>query len=352
MKYNLSGDWKSFERIVAAIHSSEMAGSNISLNEKIRGREFDVAIRFKKGLHNYLTLIECKHYGNPIPVEKVEAFITKSSDAGANKSIMFSSSGFQSGAILVATRHNVDLYTVSEEFKIPEEIKTGGTTEGINICDIIFTIAGSEYSFPKENGRMEYIMKNSVLKNDFKTITVYNFIQGHINELFANSTYSEKEKEYIFQSGYKLTSPGIHEKGEVQKLKVIFKRMEFINLKPDTPEMDAHLFEKMHMYYNLKNEITGEDTSIMALDIALGFDTKIEVGKYYSNPHLGNNYYIESITDQIAKIYLLESYAKGNLFQVVYTQGIKYQSQFVAITNTEEILRLSKLYKRLKQKEK
>jgi len=102
MKYNLTGDWKSFERIVTAIHSSEMAGANISLNEKIRGREFDVAIRFKKGLHNYLTLIECKHYGNPIPVEKAEAFITKSSDAGANKSIMFSSSGFQSGAILGA----------------------------------------------------------------------------------------------------------------------------------------------------------------------------------------------------------------------------------------------------------
>lgn len=265
---------------------------------------------------------------------------------------MFSSSGFQSGAILVATRHNVDLYTVAEEIKIPEKIKAGGTTEGINICDIIFTIAGSEYSFPKENGRMEYIMKNSVLKQDVKTDTVYNFIQGHINELFAKSTYSEKEKEYILPPRTKLISPEISEKGEVQKLKVIFKRMEFINLKPDTPHMDAHLFEKMHTYYCLKNEITGEDTSIMALDIALGFDTKIEAGKYYSNPQLGNNYYIESISDHLAKIYLLESYAKGNLFQVVYTQDIKYQSQFVAITNAEEILRLSKMYKRLKKKER
>ncbi len=352
MKFKFTKDWKHFERVVAAIHSAEMAGANVLLNEKIKGREFDVSIRFKNGPHSYLTLIECKKYSNPIPVEKVEAFITKSSDAGANKSIMFSSSGFQSGAITAATRHGIDLYTVYGKIKIPDEIKAGGETEALNVRDIIFTIGGSDYHFPLEDGKMEYHAKKSFLTHGAEKVTVNEFLEARSHELFKLSSDTEKEKVYNQPPGVRLTAPNMIENGEVQKITICYKKMKLVNLKPGTPVMDHHLFEKMVTYYCMKNEVTGEESTIMALSVHLGFDTKIQKGKFYSNPNLGNSYYIESIKDGIAKIYLLESYSMGNLVQAVYMQSIKYQYQFVLISDLREVSRLSKLYSKMKEKER
>lgn len=80
--------WKKFERIVAAIHVAEAKGATVTWNEDIGGRQFDVAIRFKSQFYNYLTLIECKDWSDAVPAEKVDAFVTKSRKAGANKAIM------------------------------------------------------------------------------------------------------------------------------------------------------------------------------------------------------------------------------------------------------------------------
>ena len=65
---------------------------------RLPGRQFDVTIRFRKGLYEYLTVVECKDYEKAIPVEKVEAFVTKSADVHAHRAVMASTSGFQEGA--------------------------------------------------------------------------------------------------------------------------------------------------------------------------------------------------------------------------------------------------------------
>jgi hypothetical protein len=35
----------------------------------------------KRGLYEYLIVVECKDYATPVPVEKVEAFVTKAAGA-------------------------------------------------------------------------------------------------------------------------------------------------------------------------------------------------------------------------------------------------------------------------------
>ena len=109
--------WRHFERLVAAIHQAADRGAEVCWNDTINGRQFDVTIRFRKGLYDHLTVVECKNYGNPVPIEKVEAFITKSTDVHANVSVLASTSGFQSGAKDCALRHNITLLhvTTSEE---------------------------------------------------------------------------------------------------------------------------------------------------------------------------------------------------------------------------------------------
>jgi len=55
-------------------------------------------------------------------MEDVDAFVTKARDNNVNKAVMVTWAGFQSGAIEVAKRHGIDLFTVSfktGEFELP-----------------------------------------------------------------------------------------------------------------------------------------------------------------------------------------------------------------------------------------
>lgn len=87
-----SDKWQHFERLVAAIHQVASQGAEVRWNEKIAGRQFDVTIRFRQGLYDYLTVVECKDYEKAVPVEKVEAFVTKAADVQAHYAVMASTS--------------------------------------------------------------------------------------------------------------------------------------------------------------------------------------------------------------------------------------------------------------------
>ena len=87
-----SDKWKHFERLVTAIHQAADQGAEVRWNETINERQFDVTIRFKKGLYEYLTVVECKNYEKAIPVEKVEAFVTKAAHVRADRAVMASTS--------------------------------------------------------------------------------------------------------------------------------------------------------------------------------------------------------------------------------------------------------------------
>ena len=41
--------WKEFERLVAAIHAAADQGAQVQWDQKVKGRQFDVVIQFKKG---------------------------------------------------------------------------------------------------------------------------------------------------------------------------------------------------------------------------------------------------------------------------------------------------------------
>jgi restriction system protein len=54
-------------------------------------------------------LIECKHYTYPVPREKVQILYDKMRATDAHKGILFSTAGFQDGAIEYALRHKIAL---------------------------------------------------------------------------------------------------------------------------------------------------------------------------------------------------------------------------------------------------
>jgi hypothetical protein len=111
-----------FERIVAAIHRAQHTADEVIWNHHINGRQFDVVVKFKYGLYEYLLIIECRDHKRSVQASDVEAFVTKKNGINANKAVMISSSTFQKGAREVAKKYAIDLYTLQYINQMPEEL--------------------------------------------------------------------------------------------------------------------------------------------------------------------------------------------------------------------------------------
>ena len=107
-------NWEEVELLTAALHHESSERATVTWNDKIGGRQFDVTVRFSKGGYKYLTVVECKDEKAKLAVKEVEAFVTKSRHVYANKAVMVSTSGYQSGGIDVAQREGVVLLNLEE----------------------------------------------------------------------------------------------------------------------------------------------------------------------------------------------------------------------------------------------
>ncbi|MES2793269.1 MAG: restriction endonuclease, partial [Planctomycetota bacterium] len=164
---------KRLERLVAAMHHAESKGAVVTWDDEIGGRQFDVTIRFRYGLHSYLTVIECKDYASKVSVEKIDAFVTKTRDANVNKAVFISSHGFQSGCFPVAERHGIQLLILSEttNTSIPELVER--FTPGLNIFDVRFRSVptGEFIALEDWGGRLAYLMEQSKLVTPDREMT-------------------------------------------------------------------------------------------------------------------------------------------------------------------------------------
>jgi restriction system protein len=76
---------------------------------------FDVTARFSALGAAFLVLIECKHQARDVERSDVQILYDKMRSVGAQKAMLFSISGFQSGAIEYATQHHIALIQLQDE---------------------------------------------------------------------------------------------------------------------------------------------------------------------------------------------------------------------------------------------
>ena len=348
---NHESKWKNFERLVAAIHYAVKQGGQVTWNDTINGRQFDVTIKFKYGLYTFLTVIECKDYKSSVPLEKVEAFVTKALDAKANKGIMVSSSGYQEGCFRVAERHNISLYTLKEINNMPKEYIGSQLVAAFNILDIrlVNSSEKKEYYFPEYGGKLQYLMIHTKIKTEKKEALLNEIISQWMQRKKVEVSNDPKEFCINFSKTIMASIPQEDEPFSFDRIRFNCKFIEVHLAKG--PILDAYLIQKLNTSYVYKNKTTGESHELPSHDLAFGFDTKLEAGKFYFNPELEFFYYCDSIEQEKAKMFLVESYQHGQLFQAVYLQSIEYSKYYVEVTNYDEIERLNKLLQRMKAKE-
>jgi restriction system protein len=77
--------------------------------------EIDITARFRIFGAKFLVLVECKHHKNRIHRDYVQVLHAKQVSLGAQKAMMFSTSGFNEGAVNYALQHGIALVQLASE---------------------------------------------------------------------------------------------------------------------------------------------------------------------------------------------------------------------------------------------
>ncbi len=341
--------WKHFERLVAAVHQAADAGADVKWNDTINGRQFDVTIRFRKGLYDHLTVVECKDYGRPVPVEKVEAFVTKSEDANANVAVLASTSGFQSGARDAASRHNITLLHVTSSDDVDPAIfgaKWGDLVDVLQIEEIILEFAsGEKKALSSRRNVLTYYANHTTLERSGSFTTLNALIEAWLQPKEWNVANGEHVITVL--EGTVVTGP---QDGVIPLKPLAAIHIQTLVTKARTlhgPNMVDPSFLVPDV--NVQNVNTGEVRTFRYRDLALGIDNTFLPGKFYEAPELGYFYFCELVTDGIAQIWMVESFQHGQLIQVQFTMEAKYGNMYIPVTDKSTIERLQRRLDLLKK---
>ena len=334
-----------FERLVAAMHGAAGADVQTKWNDTINGRQFDVTLRFKKGLHDYLTVIECKHVGSKVPVEKVDAFVTKARDVLANKAVMVSSAGFQSGAVDAAKRHGIKLLTIDEAFEHPHPFDIKGQTPGICIYHARFIRGDDGKDIPLEEttGRFEYLWKESSLLYRSRERKLKDWVTTL--EPTIRTTIPDREETVTlnFHPGALWKQP--YEEDVLIRAFVFHRRPIDFVIPGDTgySGLDRYLLERMGLSIRVMDEYGEILESKKLQEIAFDFDTHLQPGKFYWSPAVGFYYHFDGVDGDLLKWTLLESYQHGHLIQAKFTQKRENSRGYVEVEDENVLCRLRRM---------
>lgn len=340
---------KRLERLVAAIHYAESTGAAVVWNEVIEGRQFDVTVRFKYGLHTYLTVIECKEYSSKVSVEKIDALVTKARDAKANKAIMISTRGFQSGCFSVAERHDVQLLVLTESSQTPVPDLVARITPGINVFSVRFGRAGSHAEVELEDwgGRLAYLMNHAKVVLPLGTKTPIQLVNEWELTRPNIELGRENEVEFPLPLGTELHVPH-EEPATVSSMRFTCSLIDVAI--PKQPLPDNHILVGMATRVELRDPKGNLHHSTPLNEIPLGFDAPVVPGRFYELPEMFNRYYCEKIDGDLVTWTLLESYQHGLLVQANITQKVKYQNHYIEVTDEVVLHRLHAMLARFKAK--
>lgn len=339
-------DSEYLERIVAGIHAVSGDGAEVRWNQRINGRQFDVVVRFSLGTLSYLVLVEVKNKKRKASAEDVEAFVTKARDQNANKAVFVTAAGFQSGAIKIASRHGVDLFTISfpeNEFELPDAEQLIFLDEGsdlkpqprleitgkelVNAFESITLIYknGSRIEMPTEQSQLEYYAQTTKLKDN-----------SSLQDIIRNADHPRPALDSTERLLIQLPRPQLIQprdeyffpKGKVIALDCkITGRMSYLlsgNLK-----IPLSMLRSPIVYTNV---VSGELYRYRLGQLPLGGEDAIE-GDFYCVHHPLRYYQCASIRGDEVTWHLIESFQNDQLVSGTFRQKTVYAKHYIRVTD-------------------
>jgi hypothetical protein len=334
-----TGSGKHFERLTAALHVLKHAGADVRWNDRIAGRQVDVSVRFQQGSYEFLVVIECRDTGRKLEVEAVDAFVTKLRALRANKGVIVSSTGFQSGAKSVAQEHGVDLFTLAEvEDRLPDAILQIVEFPFINIFDVRVTLAsGAIRALPDD---ADYLDAVRFTLDDELTI-------GEVLESWAptNLSATPVEVSVALKGRWFVYVPGTSPKWATAITARVARRTRRSALAALMPP------EMANRKFVYSNALTGATETTDGAAVPIGFDTSWQVGCYYRDL-TGREYVCESVGDDGVHMLLLNSLRQHR--QRYWARLVMFpqdSTKYVSIVDPADINRLRKEHGRFRMAE-
>lgn len=335
--------WEKFERLVAAINKTTSSGGEVIWNTKLSRRQFDVAIRFRFDTCEHLILFECRDKKRKCTLSEIEAFVTKALDAGADEIVFVSSSGFQSGAINAAKKHNVHIYTLKEINELPPEVVARGLIPAIHIRNIELLGDTEEPVLRLSNygPRTDFEVKSIKIQNESGSTSIEQIISTVHSELDAKA--NKEPQRFIVPLQRESIAHVGHTDDKFPVRALAFTYQITLAQQVNTSGLDPSVLPQSYAYQNI---LTGEGSTHISKDLNLGFDTEFEVGVFYLHPHNKFVYLCEEIEGDTATMFLVESYQHKTLLMARMKFNVDKAVHYVKIKDANEISRLNKIYQK------
>jgi hypothetical protein len=116
-------DWASFETFVKDLYEGD---GDVTVQRDVTEvdrygakRQTDVKITRRSRFHRFTTLVECKRWKDPVSRDRIDVLAASIEALGANNGAIFTTTGFEEGAIAYAKGKGIDLFVVRD--LTPEE---------------------------------------------------------------------------------------------------------------------------------------------------------------------------------------------------------------------------------------
>lgn len=336
---------RGFEKFVAAIEKVGASGAEVTWNERIGGRQFDVTIRKVVGQDTELTVIEARDYSKtPVGAPDVEAFVTKARDAGAQKAAMVVPGRFTRGAVRVAENHGVELRTLKEFREEWPTCLVEEPTIALNIRKVRFWgPKGERYTLP---GAEEAVLRATMLEDSKGEKLPFSDACDRLGVragLKNGGGYREWEMRLPGFSVYFPDEPAkpvgviVLEAGIIPAVQV------------------SRAPGPVNVPYRLRYEYSRvggqERTSFAEADLPVGFDTVPIQGRFYRTT-MGLAHKCLAIDgDQVRMVYLEPRSLPGDIKAIEFTGPLSgARGQYVEIEDPEECRILEEIARKIPPK--
>jgi hypothetical protein len=342
------------ERVVAGIHAVSSGDAEVTWNESINGRQFDVVVRFQLGTLAYLVLVEVKNRSRRASAQDVEAFVTKARDQQASKAIFVTVAGFQEGAVAVARRHGVDLFTVAFDKDLPTLSATGTyislhnpdylgdpipqlsigeptLVDAIEDAELEYS-DGRRFAVPSEASQMNYYAAKTIL-GDGRTL-------GDVMQTAPQRWLAEgrsRNETIELPPGVIISPPDEYHfpAGTLARLRLtLVTRMS----RPLSGNIGIER-TSFRSPVNYTNVLTGEKTTYTLDQLPLNTSPLMK-GGFYMQLHPLRYYHCARIAGGSVTWRLIESFQHRQLIRGTYNQEEKYGAFYVPVSDRATLKRL------------
>jgi hypothetical protein len=190
-------DWKGFEQFVADLYKdSEQVTVEHNVTEVGKSgakRQIDVRVYQKTKLHTLKIIIECKRWKDKVDRQVLDVLASGVDDLNASKGVIFTTKGYEEGAIQYAKSKNIDIFIVRDV----REDEWGKPGRYIWFYLQYFNTLFGDFSFSD----YKYFSLNGELPKNL----AINFRLG----LSPNQTYQEEHQLYSLSGAGELKGPNL-----------------------------------------------------------------------------------------------------------------------------------------------